>query len=201
MTTPRNATADSRPFFVLAAAGFLGGWILLRPIHGSFTPGLWWTLAHTVWLIGFVAFVPVGLALRRAAGPGRVGDLAAGVVVLSALANIVQMSLDLVAGAGAADAVDALRDIDWVDAVVYTVGAPLIFPAVAVLAARRAVSVPAASAVGIGVVMLAVGLLALGRNHPVTPAGMLVFGVGLVALTVRRQISGAHHVRSTSVAA
>lgn len=197
-----STVAPSRIPFVVAAAGLIGGWLLLRPIRGQFEPGIWWTSAHAVWLLGFVALIPVGLTLRRMAGPSRVADVAGAVVVLSALANVAQMVLDLVAGAGGAAAVDGLRDIAWVDAVVYSYGAQLVFLGLLVmavlLAVRRAVTVPAATAVVAGVLMIAAALV-VGRNHVIVPAGMLVFGVGLVALTVRVR-ADARNVSSIAVA-
>jgi hypothetical protein len=195
-----SPVAPSRAPFVAAALGLLGGWLLLRPIHGRFEPGIWWTSAHALWLLGFVAIVPVGSTLRRMAGGSRVADVAAGAIVLSALANVAQMVLDLVAGAGGAAAVDGLRDIAWVDAVVYSYGAQLVFLGLLVmavlLAVRHVVTVPAAAAVVVGVLMIA-ATFAVGRNHPIVPAGMVVFGVGLVALTVRARVRARH---STSIA-
>lgn len=170
----------ARSALVIAPVGLLGGWLLLRPIGGAGEPGFWWTVAHSVWLVGFLAFVPAGLALRRLAGASRIGDLAAAIIVLSALANAVQMVLDLVAGAVAGSRAEmktvlvGVSDIGWVDVVVYGIGAQLIFVGLVVMAvlltARHAVPVAAAVLVGAGVALLA-ATLAVGRNGWPSPVG------------------------------
>lgn len=176
--------------FVVAPIGLLGGWLMMRPINGGLEPGFWWTAAHTVWLLGFLAFVPVGLELRRATRErGWVAEVAAWVVVLSALANVAQMAIDLVAGARSASraelraALTAVRELPGAEIVIYTVGPQLIFIGLVVLVALlRPVPVPALGAVVLGVALLA-ATMALGRNHWIAPVGMalLVLGLGTVS--------------------
>ncbi|WP_232665374.1 hypothetical protein [Pseudonocardia sp. TRM90224] len=181
----------ARVSFLVAPAGFLGGWLLMRPIGGGLEPGFWWTSAHVVWLVGFVAFIPVGLALRTLARPSVIADLAGVAVVLSAVANIVQMGVDLVVGfqAGSRDELRAglagFRSLPAVEPLVYSVGAQLIFVALLVLAVllawRRTVPMPPPVALAAGIVLLGVAMIA-GRNTGVMPAAMTVMGLGLAGI-------------------
>ncbi|MEJ3656390.1 hypothetical protein WEH80_25810 [Actinomycetes bacterium KLBMP 9759] len=185
-----------RVAFLVAPAGFLGGWLLMRPISRGIEPGFWWTSAHVVWLVGFVAFIPVGSALRSLARPSVIADLAGVAVVLSAVANIVQMGADLVVGfqAGSRDALRAglaaFRSLPAVEPLVYTVGAQLIFVALLVLAVLLAwrrtgadvtVPMPPPVAVAAGVVLLGVAMIA-GRNTGLMPAAMSLMGLGLAGI-------------------
>ncbi|WP_255950276.1 hypothetical protein [Streptomyces odontomachi] len=190
--------------FAAAPACFLAGWLLMRPIGGQAEPGGWWTAAHAVWLAGFVMFAAMGLRFGglitaddagAATGPtaGRRAVLRASVllVLLSSLANVVQLALDLVGGFRAADRAElqdmfgGVKDIPGAEQLIYGVGAQLVFVglvAFAILAAvaRRAEAWTAALVTG-GTVVLAVAM-GFGRNHWLVPVGMTVLLAGLAVL-------------------
>lgn len=195
-----NLTNMKRPstgtLFAAAPALFLGGWLLMRPIDGRSEPGGWWTAAHAVWLVGFLLFALMGLRFRESVGARTTGQritltVSVGTVLLSALANIVQLSIDLVGGFTSAnsaelkDAFAGVKDIPGAEAVVYGVGAQVIFVGLVVLAVLAAVvrrGTPASAAlVTAGTVVMAVGM-GFGRNHWSVPAGMVCLLAGLALL-------------------
>ncbi|MFD3921847.1 hypothetical protein [Streptomyces sp. NPDC058595] len=195
-----NLTNIKRPststLFAAAPALFLGGWLLMRPIDGRSEPGGWWTAAHAVWLAGFVLFAVMAPRFREITGVRTTGQRIAltaslWTVLLSALANIVQLSIDLVGGFTSADSAElkdafaGVKEIPGAEAVVYGIGAQVIFVGLvvcAVLAAivRRGTPVPAAL-VTTGTVVMAVGM-GFGRNHWSVPAGMICLLAGLALL-------------------
>jgi hypothetical protein len=162
----------------------------MRPIGGAAVPGFWWTTAHVVWFVGFVALAGVGLLLGRALRGSVPGRVAAVVVTVSALLNAAQVGLDVVAGALADDSatlkagLPGLTDLPAVHLLVYGAGAQVLHVGLVVaivLSARRGrVPVPAAAALLIGELGVAASLV-IGRNSPVVGAGMVLVGVGLVA--------------------
>ncbi|MFD3514792.1 hypothetical protein [Streptomyces sp. NPDC058657] len=195
-----------------APALFLGGWLLMRPIEGRSEPGAWWTAAHAVWLAGFVLFAVLSLRLRRIAGARSTGqritvNASVAVVLLSSLANIVQLSIDLVGGFTAADSAELkdvfadVKRIPGAETVIYGYGAQAVFLGLVVLAIltaviRRRASGPAAL-VTAGTVMMAVGM-GFGRDHWTVPLGMVCLLTGLTLL--ERELAGprvpSHPVRT-----
>lgn len=182
--------------FAAAPALFLGGWLLMRPIDGRSEPGGWWTAAHAVWLVGFVLFAVMGLRFRESVGARTTGQrialtASAGIVLLSALANIVQLSIDLVGGFTSADSAElkdafaGVKEIPGAEAVVYGIGAQVIFVGLVVFAVLAAVArrgTPASAAlVTAGTVVMAVGM-GFGRNHWSVPTGMVCLLAGLALL-------------------
>jgi hypothetical protein len=187
----------ARTSFTAGPAAFLAGWILMLPIAGDLVPGVWWTAAHAVWLVGFLFFGVMTLAMRRMAMPvtgGRraVVEVAAGAGLVGVGANVVQLVVDLVAGFGAVDGgamravVERVKSFPGVETVVYGAGAQLFFVALLVLAVmlavlRRVTAVSAAVVVS-GVAVLAVALLADGRGSSLMAVGMALLWLGALLL-------------------
>ncbi|WP_336204483.1 hypothetical protein [Nonomuraea sp. LPB2021202275-12-8] len=183
--------------FTAGPAAFLGGWILMLPIDGDLVPGPWWTAAHAVWLVGFLFFGVMTLALRRMAGPVTGGrrvavEAVAGVALLSVAANVVQLAIDLAAGLASADgaalraAIEGAKANPIVETAVYTIGAQLFFVALLVFAVllavlRRVTPVSAAVAVS-GVVVLAGATLGIGRDSALVAVGMALLWLGVLLL-------------------
>ncbi|MER6946123.1 hypothetical protein ABT294_19030 [Nonomuraea sp. NPDC000554] len=192
-----SLAAVARASFTVAPAAFLGGWVLMRPIGGGLVPGPWWTAAHAVWVVAFLFFGVMLLELRRRAAPDTRGrrvavEVAVGVGLLSVAVNLVQVAVDLAAGFGAADG-EAMRALferfqgyPGVEVVVYGVGAQLFVGALLVLAVvmawMRRVTASSAAVVTIGVVVLAVAMLAVGRNSPLVAAGISFLWLGTLLL-------------------
>lgn len=194
-------SAAGRATTVVAAIGLPLGWLAMRPIGGQAVPGLWWTSAHVVWFVGFVAMAGVGLLLDRALRGSTTGRIAAAVVTVSAVLNAVQVALDVVAGLLARDAaalkagLPGVSDLPVVQVLVFGAGAQALHiglvVAAVMLACRGEVPVPAALAVVVGELGIAASLV-VGRNAPVVVIGMLLLGVGLVASAIRRTPSHLH---------
>jgi hypothetical protein len=181
---------------VAAPACFLGGWLLMRPIGGQAEPGAWWTAAHAVWLLGFALFAVVGLRFRsyvpaRTTGQRIAVTVTSVIVVASAVANIVQLTLDLVGGFLAANREElqhmfaGFQHVPGVQPAIYGAGAQVIFLGLvgfSILAAiirRSGAWTP--TLVAAGTVVMAVGL-AFGRNHWLVPVGMTLLLVGLAVM-------------------
>jgi len=194
-------SATGRAAVAVAAIGLPLGWLAMRPIGGAAVPGFWWTTAHTVWFVGFVALAWVGVLFGRMLRGSVAGRAAAGVVTVSALLNAIQVALDVVAGALARDSaalkagLPGLTDLPAVHVLVYGAGAQILHVGLAVavvlLARRGEVPAPAAAAIIVGEFAIAASLL-IGRNSPIVGAGMVLVGVGLVALTYRRTPADLH---------
>lgn len=187
---------SDRVLFAAAPALFLGGWLLMRPIDGQSEPGGWWTAAHTVWLAGFVLFTVMGLRFRRIAGAWTTGQRIAvttsvAIVLVSSVANIVQMVIDLAGGFTSADSAELknafadVKDIPGAEAVIYGVGAQILFVGLIVFAVLAAVvrrATPGSAAlVTAGTLVMAVGM-GFGRNHWTVPLGMVCLLAGLALL-------------------
>ena len=88
-----------------------------------------------------------------------------------------------------------LTDLPAVHVLVHGAGAQILHVGLAVavvlLARRGEVPAPAATAILIGEIAIAASLL-IGRNSPIVGAGMVVVGVGLVALARRRTSADLH---------
>jgi hypothetical protein len=191
-------SAADKAVTAVAAIGLPLGWLAMRPIGGAAVPGFWWTTAHVVWFVGFVALGWVGVLLGRALRGSVPGRVAAAVVTVSAVLNALQVGLDVVAGALATDSaalkagLPGLTDLPAVHVLVYGAGAQVVHVGLAVavvlLARRGQVPAPAAAAVVVGELAVAASLV-IGRNSPVVGAGMVLVGVGLVA-------SGYRHTRA-----
>ncbi|MEW1693534.1 hypothetical protein ACIQOF_35900 [Streptomyces sp. NPDC091265] len=204
-TTPMTRTAQAaRLMFAAAPACLLVGWLLMRPIDGQAEPGGWWTAAHAVWLAGFLMFAAMSSCFGRLIteqNAGAATGLTAGhraalwasvvLTLLSALANVVQVGLDLVGGFRAADRAELqnvfaeVKGIPGAEQLIYGVGAQLVFVglvgfAVLASAVRRAGALPAALVTG-GTAVLAVAIV-FGRNHWLVPVGMTVLLGGLTVL-------------------
>ena len=200
--TPTPGGLSDRVLFAAAPAFFLGGWLLMRPIDGQSEPGAWWTAAHVVWLAGFVLFTVLSLRFRRIAGARTTGQRIAvtasvSIVLLSSLANVVQLSIDLVGGFTAADSAElkdvfaGVKEIPGAEAIIYGIGAQVVFIgliAFAVLAAVIRSGTPGpAVLVSAGTVVMAVGM-GFGRDHWTVPLGMVCLLAGLTLLG--RELAG-----------
>ncbi|MFG3134996.1 hypothetical protein ACGFZA_02115 [Streptomyces sp. NPDC048211] len=170
---------------------------LIGKAAGDYGPGVWWSVAHLLFLAGVLAFVPVFLGLRLPAqvrGGRRTGvRVAAGIGLLGAAAVAVQAVIDLVVGFLAADA-EAMSDMfekvqgaPGVMPAVYTV-VPMLFwlgllALVTQLAFFRRDEVPGRSPLLVlaGIVMMAMSLDLLA-------AGALCLGLALYP--VRRGLRG-----------
>lgn len=187
---------SDRVLFAAAPALFLGGWLLMRPIDGQSEPGGWWTAAHAVWLAGFVLFAVMGLRFRRIAGARTTGQRIAvttsvAIVLVSSLANIVQLVIDLIGGFTSTDSAELknafadVKDIPGAEALIYGVGAQIVFVGLIVFAVLAAVvrrGTPGSAAlVTAGTVVMAVGM-GFGRNHWTVPLGMVCLLAGLAML-------------------
>ncbi|MEV0778690.1 hypothetical protein ACIBLA_04205 [Streptomyces sp. NPDC050433] len=202
---PAPGGLSTRALFAAAPALFLGGWLLMRPIDGQSEPGGWWTAAHAVWLAGFVLFAVMGLRFRRIAGARTTGQRVAVtasvvIVLFSSLANVVQLSIDLVGGFTSAnsaelkDAFAGVKDIPGAEAVIYGIGAQVVFVGLIVFAVLAAVvrrGTPGSAAlVTAGTMVMAVGM-GFGRNHWTVPVGMVCLLAGLALLG--RELDAAGH--------
>ncbi|SCF96544.1 hypothetical protein [Streptomyces sp. Ncost-T10-10d] len=199
MTTMRMATerqgATAGTVF-LAGPALMAAYGVVRLIGravSDYGPGMWWSLAHLLFLAGVLAFVPVFLGLRRLAGE-RAGKrvavaVAAWTGLLGAVAVAVQAVIDLVVGFVAADKramgeiFERVQDIPGVMPLVYTV-VPMLFwlgllALVTLLAFFRRDLVRAWAPVAVlaGVVLTAM-------NLDLLPIGALC--IGLALLPVRR---------------
>lgn len=180
----------------VVAPALMAGYGLVRAAGramGDYGPGVWWSLAHVLFLAGVLAFVPVFLGLRMpdgVRGGRRVAvRAAAGAGLLGAAAVAVQAVIDLVVGFVAADdramsdMFEKVQDVPGVMPVVYT-AVPMLFwlgllALVTLLAFFRRGEVPARSPLLVlaGVVMMAMSL------------DLLVVGalcIGLALLPMRR---------------
>ncbi|TWG05254.1 hypothetical protein FHX80_113731 [Streptomyces brevispora] len=184
----------------LVAPALMAGYGVVRLIGramGDYGPGVWWSVAHLLFLAGVLAFVPVFLGLRLPAGVrgGRRAGvrLAAGIGLLGTAAVAVQAVIDLVVGFVAADKqamsdmFDKVQDVPGVMPVVYTV-VPMLFwlgllALVTLLAFFRRGEVPGWSPLLVlaGVVMMAV-------NLDLLTAGALC--IGLALFPMRRGLVG-----------
>ncbi|ROQ66545.1 hypothetical protein EDD93_0953 [Streptomyces sp. 840.1] len=196
--TQRQNSSTTRT--LLLAPALMAGYGLVRAAGramGDYGPGVWWSLAHVLFLAGVLAFVPVFLGLRLpdgVRGGRRVAvQVAAGTGLLGAAAVAVQAMTDLVVGFVAADdramsdMFDKVRDVPGVMPVVYTV-VPLLFwlgllALVTLLALFRRAEVPAWSPLLVlaGVVMAAISLDLL-------TVGALC--IGLALFPMRRGLPG-----------
>lgn len=173
--TQRQNDATATAF--LLGPALMAGYGVVRLIGravGDYGPGVWWSVAHVLFLAGVLAFVPVFLGLRMPAGVrggGRAGvRVAAGAGLLGAAALAVQAVIDLVVGFVAADdramsdMFEKVQDVPGVMPVVYTM-VPLLFwigllALVTLLAFFRRDEVPGWSPLLVlaGVVMMAASL-------------------------------------------
>ncbi|MGC5394181.1 hypothetical protein ACPXCP_00345 [Streptomyces sp. DT20] len=191
---------DSTVTAFLVGPALMAGYGLVRltgQAVGDYGPGVWWSLAHVLFLAGLLAFVPVFLGLRMpdgVSGGGRVAvRVAAGAGLLGAAAVAVQAVIDLVVGFVAADdramsdMFEKVQDVPGVMPVVYT-AVPMLFwlgllALVTLLAFFRRGEVPARSPLLVlaGVVMMAVSLDLL------TLGGLCI---GLALFPIRRGLPG-----------
>ncbi|MFD4862461.1 hypothetical protein [Streptomyces atratus] len=181
---------------LLAGPVLMAGYGVVRLVGravGDYGPGVWWTVAHLLFLAGVLAFVPVFLGLRRLAGGrggGRVAcEVAAWTGLLGAAAVAVQAVIDLAVAFVAADKqamsemFDRVQGVPGVMPLVYTV-VPLLFwfgllALITLLAFFRRDLVRAWAPVAVlaGVVLTAM-------NLDLLPVGALC--IGLALLPVRR---------------
>ncbi|MFF3173075.1 hypothetical protein ACFVQ0_10650 [Streptomyces sp. NPDC057900] len=196
--TRRQNSATTRAF--LLAPALMAGYGLVRAAGkamGDYGPGVWWSLAHVLFLAGVLAFVPVfrGLRLPDGVRGGRRAAVrvAAGTGLLGTAAVAVQAVIDLVVGFVSADdramsdMFEKVQDVPGVMPLVYTV-VPMLFwlgllALVTLLAFLRRGDVPARSPLLVlaGVVMMAVSL------------DLLTLGalcIGLALFPMRRGLPG-----------
>lgn len=192
--TRRQGGSIARKF--LLGPALMAGYGLVRLAGralGDYGPGVWWSVAHVLFLAGVLAFVPVFRGLRMpdgVRGGRRAGvRVAAGAGLLGVAAVAVQAVIDLAVGFVAADdramsdMFEKVQDVPGVMPVVYTV-VPMLFwlgllALVTLLAFLRRDEVPARSPLLVlaGTVMMAVSLDLL-------TAGALC--IGLALFPVRR---------------
>jgi hypothetical protein len=168
----RHDDSGMRQSFAFTAAPLLvTGYALIRIVDGldgERGPGPAWTIGHLAFLAGLVLFVRVFLELRRLAGRGAFATGTAVVALVGVACTVVQISVDLVVGALAADH-DAMGEmfadvqaLPGVTIAVYTVGPVLLFVGLLVLSCHLAVirAVPAwrAAVVALGVLIAPLGL-------------------------------------------
>ncbi|MFE5092950.1 hypothetical protein ACFRCI_21960 [Streptomyces sp. NPDC056638] len=195
MTTMRMATerqgATAGTVF-LAGPALMAGYGVVRLLGravSDYGPGVWWMLAHLLFLAGVLVFVPVFLGLRKTAvvrGGRRVAvDVAAWAGLVGAAAVAVQALIDLVVGFVAADEqamselFERVQDVPGVMPLVYTV-VPLLFwfgllalVTLLVFFRRDLVRAWAPVAVLAGVVLTAM-------NLDLLPIGALCIGLALL---------------------
>ncbi|MFJ9678376.1 hypothetical protein ACIRP2_10005 [Streptomyces sp. NPDC101194] len=206
MTTMRTATERQGgtagvtvTTALLAGPALMAGYGVVRLVGravGDYGPGVWWTLAHLLFLAAVVAFVPVFRGLRALAGVSGGRRVAVGTAawagLVGAAAVAVQAAIDLVVGFVAADEqamgelFGRVQDVPGVVPLVYTV-VPMLFwfgllGLVTLLAFFRRDLVRAWAPVAVlaGTVLMAVSLDLL-------PAGALC--IGLALFPVRRGLS------------
>ncbi|MFD5191390.1 hypothetical protein ACFWMU_25160 [Streptomyces sp. NPDC058357] len=185
---------------LLAGPVLMAGYGVVRLVGravGDYGPGVWWSVAHLLFLAGVLAFVPVFLGLRRLAGErggGRVaGEAAAWTGLLGAAAVVVQAVIDLAAGFVSADKeamsemFDRVQGVPGVMPLVYTV-VPMLFwlgllALVTLLAFLRRDLVRAWTPV-----LVLAGTAAMAVSLDLLPVGALCLGAAL--LPVRRGLSG-----------
>ncbi|MFC9622927.1 hypothetical protein ACFTXM_24055 [Streptomyces sp. NPDC056930] len=199
MTTMRMATerqgATAGTVF-LAGPALMAAYGVVRLIGravSDYGPGMWWSLAHLLFLAGVLVFVPVFLGLRRLAGERGGKRVAVAVAawtgLLGAAAVAVQAVIDLVVGFVAADKramgeiFERVQDIPGVMPSVYTV-VPMLFwlgllALVTLLAFFRRDLVRAWAPVA-----ALAGVVLTGMNLDLLPIGALC--IGLALLPVRR---------------
>ncbi|MFI6947156.1 hypothetical protein [Streptomyces sp. NPDC050422] len=137
LTKPHRSITATTAF--LAGPALMAGYGVVRLIGravGDYGPGVWWSVAHVLFLAGVLTFVPVFLGLCRTAGVrgGRRARLRAAraVGLLGAAAVAVQAVIDLVVGFLAADEeamsdmFEKVQDVPGVMPAVYTV-VPMLF--------------------------------------------------------------------------
>ncbi|GAA0940097.1 hypothetical protein [Actinocorallia libanotica] len=165
---------------------------LLDGMDGERGPGLAWTVGHLAFFGALFLFVPVLWEMRRLAGRGVFATATAVCATVGVVCAVVQIGIDLVVGALAADHDDMSRmfgevqDVPGVELAVYAVGPVLFFFGLLVAACHLAVvrAVPAWQA---GAVVLSVLASFLGLDLlPVT--GVLLL-VGLAPLARRPVLS------------
>ncbi|MFD7618000.1 hypothetical protein [Streptomyces sp. NPDC059802] len=196
LTVRRNGTAATA---LLMGPALMAGYGVVRLVGravSDYGPGVWWSLAHLLFLAGVLAFVPVFLGLRKLAGErgGKrvAAEVAAWTGLLGAAAVAVQAVIDLAAGFVAADKeamseiFDRVQGVPGVMPLVYT-AVPMLFwlgllALVTLLAFLRRDLVRAWAPVLVlaGTVLMAVSLDLL-------PVGALCLGVAL--MPVRRGLS------------
>ncbi|WLQ35864.1 hypothetical protein P8A18_21620 [Streptomyces castrisilvae] len=176
---------------LLAGPALMAGYGVVRLAGravGDYGPGVWWSVAHVLFLAGVLAFVPVFLGLRRPAGVrggGRTGiRVAAAVGLLGAAAVAVQASVDLVVGFLAADKramsdmFEKVQDVPGVVPAVYSV-VPMLFwlgllALVTLLAFFRRDVVPARSPL-----LVLAGAVTMAVSLDLLAAGALCIGLAL----------------------
>ncbi|MFJ2623675.1 hypothetical protein ACIO6T_09705 [Streptomyces sp. NPDC087532] len=139
----QGGTADTAGVTVATALpvgpALMAGYGVVRLVGraaGDYGPGVWWTVAHLLFLAAVVAFVAVFRGLRGLAGVrggGRVAvEMASRAGVLGAAAVAVQALIDLTVGFVAADEqamsdlFGRVQDVPGVMPLVYTV-VPMLF--------------------------------------------------------------------------
>ncbi|MDX3229061.1 hypothetical protein [Streptomyces sp. ME19-01-6] len=140
---------------------------ILDGLDGERGPGLAWMTGYLAFLAALLLFVPVFLDLRRLAGGGAFATWTVAAALAGTACTVVQISVDIVIGALAADHDDMramfsdVSKVPGMDIVVYTVGPVLFFLGLAVvfcrLAVVRAVSVWRAAPVVTGALILPAG--------------------------------------------
>ncbi|MEU9125150.1 hypothetical protein AB0C96_35855 [Streptomyces sp. NPDC048506] len=169
------------PLLVTVYAGFR----VLDGLDGERGPGPAWTSGHLAFLASLILFVPVFLELRRLAGRGLFATATTVVGLVGAVCSMVQISVDIVVGALAADheamrtMFAAVQSVPGVNPLVYAVGPVLLYLGLVVLfcqlALARAVPVWRAAAVVLAVLVSLLGLDALPAVGLLLCAGLAPF--------------------------
>lgn len=121
---------------ILAPAGQVGGWALMRA-GGNEGAEPQTSIAHTVWLLGFLALAVVCVELYRRVRSRGAGQVVAAVSLTVALASVaasvVEMIIDLYVAlstdtlAQEAAAFDAIRAVPGTEEILYGFGTQLVY--------------------------------------------------------------------------
>ncbi|MEU8624288.1 hypothetical protein [Streptomyces sp. NPDC048669] len=191
---------DSTARAFLVAPALMAGYGLVRLAGravGDYGPGVWWSVAHVLFLAGVLAFVPVFRGLRMpdgVRGGRRAGvRVAAGAGLLGVAAVAVQAVIDLAVGFVAADdramsdMFEKVQDVPGVMPVVYT-AVPMLFwlgllALVTLLAFFRRDEVPARSPL-----LVLAGIVMMSMSLDLLTAGAVC--IGLALFPMRRGLPG-----------
>ncbi|MER5358650.1 hypothetical protein [Streptomyces sp. NPDC002785] len=184
----------------LAGPALMAGYGVVRLVGravSDYGPGVWWTVAHLLFLAAVVAFALVFRGLRELAGVSggrRVAvEAAAWAGLLGVAAVAVQAAIDLAAGFLAADKqamseiFDRVQGVPGMMPLVYTVVPMLFWLGLLALVTLLAFLRRDVVRVWVPVLVLA-GTVLMAMSLDLLPAGALC--IGLALFPVRRALSG-----------
>lgn len=179
----------------------LGGWALLNVLHRE-GPGLVWTSAHVLLLVGYVLLLLGALGMYGQTGKGT-GPISAilrssgvGMVVVGTMAFFGQLAIDLVVGflahdqAGMDRLFDSVQSHLAVQLFCYSVGPALFYVGLLLLVALYTRARLVARWAGV-LVMAGIGLIGIsfmlgeGTGSPLYPLGLLCMVAGFLPMLSR----------------